>query len=116
MSDEYYDAELEELKRRKLEALLRKQAEEKRRQEELAREAQKQEILRRVMTPEARARLTNVKLVRPELANAVEEYIVSLALSGQLTKIIDEETLKQILYVVDSRSRREFRIRIREKR
>ena len=116
MSDEYYDAELEELKRRRLEALLRKQAEEKRRQEELVREAQKQEILRRVMTPEARARLTNVKLVRPELANAVEGYIVSLALSGQLTRIIDEETLKQILYVVDSRSRREFRIRIREKR
>ncbi len=116
MSDEYYDAELEELKRRQLEALLRRQAEEKRKQEELLREAKKQEILRRVMTPEARARLTNVKLVKPELATAVEDYIVNLALSGQLRNIIDDETLKRILYVIDSRSRREFRIRIREKR
>ncbi len=116
MSDEYYDEELEEIKRRQLEALLRRQAEERRRQEELLREAKKQEILRRVMTPEARARLTNVKLVKPELANAVEDYIVNLALSGQLRNIIDEDTLKQLLYVIDSKSRREFRIRIREKR
>ncbi len=116
MSD-YHDEELEELKRRQMEELLRRKSEEERRkQEEMAREAQKQEILRRVMTPEARARLTNVKLVRPELATAVEDYIINLALSGQLKSMIDDATLKQILYVLDSRTRREFRINIREKR
>ena len=116
MGSEYEDAELEDLKRNQLEALMRSQEEEKRKQEELAREAQRQEILRKVMTPEARARLTNVKLVRPELARAVEDYIINLAVSGQLRQVVDDSTLKQILYAIDSRSRREFKIEIREKR
>jgi len=116
LSEEYYDAELEELKRRQLEALMRKQEEERRKQEEMEREAQKQEILRKAMTPDARARLSNVKLVRPELAKAVEDYIVNLALTGQLRSVIDEETLKQILYAIDSRTRRDYRIVIKEKR
>lgn len=116
MGEEYYDAELEEIKRRQLEALLRRQEEAKRREEEAAREAQRQEILRRVMTPEARARLANVKLVKPELAKAVEDYIINLALSGQLKDLIDEDTLKEILYAVDTRTRREYKITFREKR
>jgi len=116
VGSEYEDAELEDLKRNQLEALMRSQEEEKRKQEELAREAQRQEILRKVMTPEARARLTNVKLVRPELARAVEDYIINLAVSGQLRQVVDDSTLKQILYAIDSRSRREFKIEIREKR
>ncbi len=119
MSDKYYDVEdveLEELKRRQLEALMRKQEEERRRQEEMEREAQKQEILRRVMTLDARTRLSNVKLVRPELAKAVEDYIVNLALTGQLRNVIDEETLKQILYTIDSKTRRDYKIVIKEKR
>ena len=116
MGSEYDDAELEEIKRRQLEALMRRQEEEKRKQEELAREAQRQEILRKVMTPEARSRLANVKLVRPELARAVEDYIINLAVTGQLRQVIDDATLKQILYAIDSKSRREFRIQIKEKR
>ena len=115
MSD--YDEELERLKKKQLEELLRKQQEQERmKEEEMVREAQKQEILRKITTPEARARLNNVKLVRPELAKAVEDYIISLALSGRLTSIIDDDTLKQILYAIDSRTRREFKINIREKR
>jgi len=111
-----YDEELERLKRKQLEELLRKQQEQEKIKEEMVREAQKQEILRKVTTPEARARLNNVKLVRPELARAVEDYIVGLALEGRLTSTIDDATLKQILYTIDSRTRREFRINIREKR
>ena len=116
VSDEYYDEELEEIKRRQLEELMRRAQEAKRREEELAREAQKQAILRRILTPEARERLANVRLVRPELAKAVEEYLVNLALAGQIKGRIDDEALKQILAAIDSRSRRDVRIRIREKR
>ena len=116
VSDEYYDEELEEIKRRQLEELMRRAQEAKKREEELAREAQKQAILRRILTPEARERLANVKLVRPELAKAVEEYLISLALAGQIKERVSDETLKQILATIDSRSRRDVRIRIREKR
>ncbi|MCD6428022.1 MAG: DNA-binding protein [Desulfurococcales archaeon] len=116
VSDEYYDEELEEIKRRQLEELMRRAQEAKRREEELAREAQKQAILRRTLTPEARERLANVRLVRPELAKAVEEYLINLALAGQIRERIDDEVLKQILAAIDSRSRRDVKIRIKGKR
>ncbi|MCD6084945.1 MAG: DNA-binding protein [Desulfurococcales archaeon] len=116
MSNEYYDEELEEIKRRQLEELMRKAREAKKKEEELAREAQKQAILRRILTPEARERLANVRLVRPELAKTVEEYLISLALAGQIKERITDEVLKQILAAIDSRSRRDVKIRIRGKR
>ncbi len=116
MGEEYYDAELEELKRRQMEALMRRQEEARRREEEAAREAQRQEILRRAMTPDARARLANVKLVKPDLARAVEDYIINLTLSGQLREPVDDDTLKEILYTIDARTRRDYKIVFKEKR
>jgi len=117
VADEYYDEELEEIKRRQYEALLKKLEEEKRKkEEEMVREAQRQAILRRILTSKARERLANVKLVRPDLARLVEDYLINLALSGQLRGVVDDDTLKKILLELDSRSRREFRIIIREKR
>ncbi len=116
MNDEYYDEELEEIKRRQLEELMRRAREAKKKEEELAREAQKQAILRRILTPEARERLANVRLVRPELAKTVEEYLISLALAGQIKERISDDVLKQILAAIDSRSRRDVKIRIRGKR
>jgi len=117
VSEEYYDEELEEIKRRQYEALLRKLEEEKRRkEEEAAREAQTQAILRRILTSKARERLANVKLVRPDLARAVEDYLINQALTGQLRSVIDDDTLKRILLELDSRSRRDYKIIIREKR
>ena len=117
MSEEYYDAELEEIKRRRMEQRIRQAQEAKiREQEELIKEAQRQAILRRIMTPKARERLANVKLVRPDLARSVEDYLIGLALSGRLGKILTDEDLKEILIAIDSRNRREVNIRIREKR
>ncbi|ALU11955.1 hypothetical protein EYM_06585 [Ignicoccus islandicus DSM 13165] len=92
------ERELEELKRRKLMELQRelesKKAEEQRRaKEELIRE----EILRRALTSEARQRLANVKLVRPELAIQVENYIIALAQAGRIPRPITDEELKEIL-------------------
>ena len=114
---EYYDSELEEIKKKRLEEFMKRLEEERRRkEEEMAREAQRQAILRRIMTPEARGRLANVRLVRPELARAVEDYIINLALAGHLRGVVDDDTLKRILMELDSRSRRDYRIVIKEKR
>ncbi len=112
----YSDEELELLKRRKLEQMI-VEAEEKRRraEEEAAREAQRQAILRAILTPEARERLANVKLVKPELARAVEDYLISLFSSGQLKGVIDDNTLRDILAEIDIKTRREIRIRVKRK-
>ncbi|MDH5788755.1 MAG: hypothetical protein OEZ40_10745, partial [Candidatus Bathyarchaeota archaeon] len=59
--------DLEELRRRKLSALQRQMAEEQRRaQREQQVELQKQALLRNILTPEARQRLANLKMVKPE--------------------------------------------------
>jgi len=113
---EYYDEELELIKRRRMAELMKRAAEEsKAREEEMLRELQKQEVLRRILTPEARERLANIKLVKPELAKALEDYLVSLSLSGRLNKVIDDEELKEILRQIDEKSRRDIRITVKRK-
>lgn len=81
-------------------------------EEERAREREKlkEYYLRVFMTSEARERLSNIKMVRPELASMVEEQILQLALSNKLDHPITDEELKSILLRLQER-RREFRIR-----
>ncbi|UXD21853.1 hypothetical protein IPA_08785 [Ignicoccus pacificus DSM 13166] len=110
------ERELEELKRKKLEEL-QKQMLAKQQEEELKRreEAIKAEILRNILTAEARQRLANVKLVRPELAEQVENYLIVLAQSGRIPKPITDEEIKEILARLSGSQRRETRINIRER-
>jgi len=61
------------------------------------REAERAEILRRVMTPEARERLGRIRLAKPDVAAAVEQQVVALAASGRLQRPIDDATLRALL-------------------
>ncbi len=71
----------------------------------------KETILRTYLTPRAKARLTNISLVKPELSASIENLIVSLATSGRLDKAIDENELKQVLLKAQKSSKRPFKIR-----
>ncbi|MCX8188344.1 MAG: DNA-binding protein [Nitrososphaeria archaeon] len=68
-------------------------------------------IIRTFLTPEARQRLNNVRMVKPEVAEFVENQIVQLVLSGKLKRQITDEEIKEILSNIAERERREFRIR-----
>ena len=57
----------------------------------------KEMMLKQRLTSEARLRLNNVKMVKPELANMVENYLLGLASQGRDTGQITDEQLKQIL-------------------
>ncbi|PSN83144.1 hypothetical protein B9Q13_00045 [Candidatus Marsarchaeota G2 archaeon ECH_B_SAG-G16] len=113
-----YDPELEELKRRQLLAMQQRisaqEAEEQRAALE-AEEAQRQAILRQALTPEARQRLQNVKLVRPTIARALEDQIIALFQAGRIDKPITDDMLKQLLLRLASASRRETNITIKRK-
>jgi len=61
--------------------------------------------LRMALTSEARQRLANVRMVRPDLANAVEEYVIQLASSGKLRSAIDDEQVKQMLATLQGKKR-----------
>lgn len=88
------DEELEEIRRRKMAELQAKAAEEEARRRA---EAERAAVLRVVLTPEARQRLANIKMARPAIAEAVENYIVNLARSGNLKSQITDDLLRQIL-------------------
>ena len=59
--------------------------------------AQKDALLRRILDPEARLRLGNVRMVRPDLVTQVENYLVSMVTQGRLNPPVTDEQLKQIL-------------------
>ena len=59
--------------------------------------AQKDIMLKQILSADARLRLNNVKMVKPELANLVENYLLRLAAQGKAQGQITDEQLKQIL-------------------
>lgn len=105
------DDELEELRRRKILELQRKIAEEQQKaqiQQQL--ELQKQALLRSMLTPEARQRLANLKMVKPEFTDQLELQLIQLAQQGRLPTPLTDEQLKRILIQLQAR-RREIKIR-----
>ncbi len=102
------DEELEEIRRRKL---LEMQAEAQQKEDaERQFQAQKESILRKILTPEARSRLANLRMVKSEFVQSVEMQLIQLAQSGQLTRAgyqipITDEVLKQILQRAQGKKR-----------
>ena len=78
----------------------------KRQEAEVA--AMRQRVLATLLDPQARQRLTNIRLVKPELATAVENYLINAASSGRLNRPITDEELKQILIQLQQ-PKREFK-------
>jgi programmed cell death protein 5 len=70
-------------------------------------------ISKQILTPAARQRLANVKLVKPEIAMQLEVYLAQLYQSGQLRDKITEAQLIEILKKVQGK--RDFRIKRVEK-
>ena len=92
------DEELEEIKKKKMEQIKKQQeGQEQQQQAEEQMRAQKKALLRQVMTPDARERLGNIRVARPDLAERIESQIISLAQRGATKGKIDDETLKELL-------------------
>jgi programmed cell death protein 5 len=103
--------ELEELRKRKLLELRQRVAKEQQEiQAQKQFEMQKQAILRQVLTTDARQRLTNLKIVKPEFAEQLELQLIQLAQQGKTSIPITDEQLKEILMRLQSH-RREIKIR-----
>jgi programmed cell death protein 5 len=71
--------------------------------------AQKEIILKQLLSSDARLRLNNIKMVKPETASLVENYLINMASQGQLKSQISDEQLKQILKSLQQ-PKREFKI------
>ena len=71
--------------------------------------AQKEIMLRQVLSGDARLRLNNVRMVTPELADLVENYILNHSVQGKISGQISDEQLKQILSSAQQ-PKRDFKI------
>ena len=68
-------------------------------------EAQKKQILAQIMTPEARNRLGNLKLTKPELVNNIELQLIQSAQSGSLRGKVTDDQLKVLLRQIAGQKR-----------
>lgn len=85
-----------------------KSIEEERRKKEA--EVAKKALLRATFTPEARQRLSNLKLVKPQLAQQLELTLIQLAQQGRVNVPITDGQLKIMLGKIQS-GKREITIR-----
>jgi programmed cell death protein 5 len=104
MAYEGSDAELAELRRRRMAQIQQMQSQGMAGAAPMGpdpeaerRNAERAELLRRVLTPEARERLGRIRLAKPDVAQAVEQQVLSLAASGRLQRAIDDTTLRALL-------------------
>ena len=58
---------------------------------------QRQQVLRAILTGEARERLGRIKVARPEIVENIENQLIMLAQSGRLKNQINDEQLRDLL-------------------
>jgi programmed cell death protein 5 len=92
------EEELEAIRKKKMEELQRYGEQQVIAEEQEERfQAQKQAMLRKLLTPEARERLGRLKLAYPDVVENVENQLILLARSGRVGSVIDDATLVGIL-------------------
>ena len=103
--------ELDSLRKRRMLELQQRMVEEQREvQAQQQLEGQKQALLRRILTPEARSRLTNLNIVKPEFTQQLELQLIQLAQQGRINIPITDEQLKELLVRLQS-GKRDYTIR-----
>ena len=78
--------------------------------EDKEKKALRENIMRMALTSEARQRLANIKMVKPQIAQSIEEYIVQMASAGKLKQVINDDQLKELLGSIQGK-KRDFTIR-----
>ena len=100
-------SELDEIRQKRMAELQAQQAAAQAQQQEAQAqfEAQKKQILGQIMTPEARARLANLKLTKPDLVNNIEVQLIQSAQAGSLRGKVTDEQLKVLLRQIAGQKR-----------
>jgi programmed cell death protein 5 len=101
------DEELQRLKAQRMAELQAKQQQGAEQQRAAAEaDAQKQNLMRRLLTPDARLRLANIKMVRPEFGQQLELELVQIAQGGRVPLPITDEQLKRLLIQLEGQQKK----------
>jgi programmed cell death protein 5 len=99
-------SDIEEIRRRRMQELQQQAAQQAQQQspdaqsqEQMRREleAQKRQAMMQILTPEARSRLANLRLTKPEFVDQIELQLIQLAQTGRVSSKITDEQLKELL-------------------
>ena len=105
------DEELDALRKKRMSDLQRRlNQEQQKAQMEQQIELQKQTLLRRILSPDARQRLTNLRMIKPQLTQQIELQLIQLAQAGRLQIPVSDKQLKEILAQLQP-DRRDIKIR-----
>jgi programmed cell death protein 5 len=100
------DDELEQIRSRKLRSMQGRIGDEQRQaQAEQQYENQKQALLAKILSPEARQRLNNLKMVKKDFAENIEMQLIEMAQTGKLPIPLSDAQLKSILIQLQSRKK-----------
>ncbi len=100
------DEELEAIRKRKMASLQQEALRDQAQEEAIVEaQAQKETVLRQILTAEARARLSNIKMVKPQFAEQIEMQLIQLASSGRLKGKVTDEQLKALLVQLQEKER-----------
>lgn len=113
------DDELEAIRRQRMAELQAKQGDGNNQQGEESKQREtemRNSILAQVLDQSARARLSNLALVKPEKANAVENYLIQMARFGKLGGKISESGLIEILEKVSQQTEKKTTVTFNRRR
>ena len=100
-------SDIEEIRRRRMQELqqqaaaqqAQQQPQDAQSQEQMRKEleAQKKQAMMQILTPEARSRLANLRLTKPEFVEQIELQLIQLAQMGRIKSKITDPQLKELL-------------------
>ena len=99
------DDQLDQIRKRKLQSMQQRANDEQRQTQEQQIEAQKNALLAKILAPDARQRLNNLKMVKQEFAEQIEMQLIEMAQTGKLPIPLSDAQLKGILIQLQSRKR-----------
>ena len=96
--------DIEEIRRKRMQQIQQQAAQqspqtEQQQQEQMRKEleTQKRQAMLQLLTPEARARLANIRLTKPEFVDQIEIQLIQLAQAGRVQSKITDDQLKELL-------------------
>ena len=94
--------DIDEIRRKRMQKIQQQaaqQSSEAESQEQMHREVetQKKQAMMQLLTPEARARLANIRLTKPEFVDQIEMQLIQLAQAGRVQSKITDDQLKELL-------------------
>lgn len=112
-------SDLEEIRKKRVQELLAQQLQQQAQQQlqnqiqEEQVEAQIKKIMHLILTPQARERLGNIKVVRPQVARSVEILLIQLYQTGRIPKPLSDSEFKELLVKLKEGRKEETKIKRR---